>query len=167
MPSWGPAVSRSSVVVASAPRGSRFGLWLHRLTLLVFAGVLLLLVGEAVGLIASDIVYDAPGGRVLALAALVWVLFWVGLVFTLRLELTRNGRLHWFGALRQGSVDIVNVERISTDAAPFFWVIHHAHGRLIVAFVTEMKGFLRALDELSTAGDNSTSSGYQDIEADS
>jgi hypothetical protein len=159
-------MSRSSDVVASAPKGSRFGLWIHRLTLTVFAGVLLLLVGEAVGLIASDITNNASG-RALAIAGLVWVLFWVGLVFTLRLELTRGGRLHWFGALRQGSVDIIDIARISTDAAPFFWVIHHAHGRLIVAFVTEMKGFMRALDELRTAGGNPTSSEHQSIEADS
>jgi hypothetical protein len=71
-----------------------------------------------------------------------------------RLELTHSGQLRWFGAMRQGSIDVRDVDHISTDAAPFLWTPHHARGRLIVAFVSDMKHFMRALDDFRTGGES-------------
>lgn len=122
---------RPTDVVASAPRGGRFRLWSHRVTIAVFAGALLLLAADAVGIFGSDPASNWLG-ITLGIAGLTWVLYWAGFVFTLRLELTRSGRLRWFGALRRGSIDVADIERVCTDAAPFLWTIHHAHGRLIV-----------------------------------
>jgi hypothetical protein len=157
-------MSRPSEVVASAPRGSRFWLWNQRVTVVVLAGVWpFLLVAEAMGLVESE---PAIGwlGRLLGIAVFAWVTYWIGFAFTLRLELTRSGQVRWFGAFRQGSIDVCDIDRISTDAAPFLWTVHHAHGRLIVALVTDIKGFLRALDELRTDGDSPPESVDQNSE---
>jgi hypothetical protein len=114
-------MSRPSEVVASAPRGSRFWLWNQRVTVAVLAGAWpLLLVAEAVGLVESD---PAVGwlGQLLGITVFAWVTYWIGFAFTLRLELTRSGQVRWFGAFRQGSIDVCDIDRISTDAAPLLW----------------------------------------------
>jgi hypothetical protein len=149
---------RPSDVVASAPRGGRFGLWNQRMTVAVLTCGLLLLVADAVGLLESDSA-SSWLDITLGIAVGAWVVYWVGFVLTLRLELTQGGHLRWFRALRQGSIDVPDIDRISTDAAPFLWTIHHTHGRLVVAFVTDMKGFLRALDEVRAAGSSPPTSG--------
>jgi len=142
-------VSRRNDVLASAPSGSRFWLWSHRLTAAILAGAGLLLVADAVGLLESDPATNGVG-ILLGIAAFAWVLYWIGFVITVRLELTHDGRLRWFGVMRQGSIDVADIERISDDAAPLLWTIHHARGRLIVAFVTDMKNLIHALDGLRT-----------------
>jgi len=147
-------MSRPNDVVVSAPSGSRFWLWNWRVTIAILAAApAFLLVAEAVGLGEFD-----PSnnwlGALLGIVVYAWVVYWVGFVITIRLELTRAGQVRWFGALRQGSIDVSDIDRISTDAAPFLWTVHHARGRLIVAFVSDMTGFMRALDELRPAGDN-------------
>jgi len=147
-------MSRPSDVVASAPSGSRLWLWNWRVTIAILAAApAFLLVAEAVGLGDLD-----PSnnwlGALLGIVVYAWVVYWVGFAITIRLELTHSGQVRWFGALRQGSIDICDIDRISTDAAPFLWTVHHARGRLIVAFVSDMKRFMHALDELRTAGDN-------------
>jgi hypothetical protein len=149
-------VSRPSDVVASAPRGSRFGLWNQRITVGVLAGAPpLLLVGAALGLVESDPAANWLG-LLLGFAVFAWVVYWIGFVFTFRLELTHSGHVRWFGASRQGSIDVCDIDRISTDAAPFLWTVHHARGRLIVAFVSDMKDFMRELDDLRRGGDSSS-----------
>ena len=149
-------MSRRDDVVVSAPRGGRYWLWSHRLTVAVLAGAGVLLGADAVGLYGSGPA-DGWVGMLLGVAVFAWVLYWVGFVFAVRLELTRDGRLRWFGVVRQGSVDVADIERISDDAAPFLWTIHHARGRLLVAFVTDMKALTRAVDELRQDGPDSAS----------
>lgn len=141
-------MSPPSDVVASAPRGSRFGLWNQRVVVAVLAGAPPFLLGvAALGLVESD-----PAIHWLALllgiAVFAWVVYWVGFVLTLRLELTHSGQVRWFKVFRQGSIAVPDIDRISTDAAPFLWTVHHTRGRLVVAFVSDMKDFMGALDRL-------------------
>jgi hypothetical protein len=160
-------MSPPSDVVASAPRGSRFGLWNQRVAVAVLAGAPpLLLVGAAVGLVESDPAINWLA-LLLGVAVFAWVVYWVGFVFTLRLELTHSGQVRWFGALRQGSIDVSDIDRISTDAAPFLWTVHHARGRLVVAFVSDMKDFMRALDRLRSDDDSPPVSEHRSNESDS
>jgi hypothetical protein len=141
-------------VVASAPRGSRFGLWNLRVTVAVLAGAPpFLLAAAAAGLVEPDPAISWVG-LLLGIAVFAWVVYWLGFVFAVRLELTHSGQLRWFGAMRQGSIDVRDVDHISTDAAPFLWTPHHARGRLIVAFVSDMKHFMRALDDFRTGGES-------------
>jgi hypothetical protein len=147
-------MTERSEVVASAPRSRRLWLWNQRVTLAILASVWpILLLGEAVGLVEAE-----PGvgwlAHLLGAAAIAWLVYVFGFVFTLRLELTRSGQIRWFGAFRQGSIDVADIDRISTDAAPFLWTVTHAHGRLLVVLVSDMKGSLYALDELRADGDS-------------
>ncbi|TVR89527.1 MAG: hypothetical protein EA416_12480 [Trueperaceae bacterium] len=147
-------MSRQRDVVASAPQGGRFWLWNQRVTVAVLAGVWpFMLVAEALGFVESG---PSIGwlGQLLGAAVFAWVTYWIGFAFTLRLELTGDGQVRWFGAFRQGSIDVADIHHISTDAAPFLWTVHHASGRLLVALATDMKPFLRTLDEGRADGDS-------------
>ena len=134
-------------------------LWNSRITVAVLTGGLALLIADAAGLLPSG---PATGWieAILGIAVFLWVVYWFGFVFTLRLELTSSGRVRWFGAVRQGSFNVADIERI-TNVFPLLWIIHHANGRL-VAFVADMKGFRNALDEVRAAGGESTTSTYHD-----
>ena len=149
-------MSRRNDVLASAPSGSRFRLWSQRLTVAILAGAGILLVADAVGLLESDPANNWVG-ILLGIAVFSWVLYWIGFVISVRLELTYDGRLRWFGVMRQGTIDVADIERISGDAAPLLWTIHHARGHLLVAFVTDMKSLTRALDGLRTDDPGNTS----------